>query len=804
MIIKWLLVIIVNAILWTICLSENECTGRIFNTSEIVFTCLSNVVINELPLYNYTTDELAKITSIAVNGVDDTTRGPFTSIPPNICLLPNLKSIDFSYNHINQVDPANVLSDCLSGVTTFDVSDNNISDFPSAMIYNMPTLQKLYFQYNQLTDVPGNAFFNLSDLAIIDFSYNSLTTFELWALLVSTSANFSNNLISTITNTVFYNISEYTLSDAKIYLTNNSATINLTDAIYEMYSSCSEVYYWLNSSTPDELLNKPILSSAMSYFDFGTTRINCSCDQSYIVPMIHAIFAAADPAAISGIPIYSAKCTDGRLFVNNTCNFDINLPNSSVDFSKVYPRQCKIYQYESSDLTNIPNISDPTITVSTYPHYETKMMDPGACFFTFSDAATVRIKCTKDISNSSTIPSELLSSDYFSNITRADYGRSISSLPSYICSLPSHDIDLSFQSFTALNDNTFPCLDWFRSVSLSNNQITSVNMRSGNFTNLTSLDLSSNGLTGIPYSILIPTPSSLRFLDLRNNSIASIDLFLYTLKNITIDLRDNPINSSIIINPLNVTLPSVNNTNPTINITFPLSVVNTTYIFNDQTALTAGTCNRYAVLAYRDTLRLVYNNVLLDCTCASINLKEIFLRNQSNITDDFTCSNGTSAESFNALTIFSCGSAALNFSSGLCLNESLQVCSIFGLQRQRRLQRQLRHHLQLQVQPQRQLRHHPQRQLRHHPRLQAQPQRQLRQHPRPQAQPQRQLRHHLRLQAQPQHQLRHHPRPQAQPQRQLRHHLRLQAQPQHQLRHHLLLQPQRQLRQLRKQLLQLI
>ncbi|CAF3355816.1 unnamed protein product [Rotaria sp. Silwood1] len=655
------------------CLSENECTSRIFNTSEIIFTCLSDIVINELPLYNYTADKLANITSIIVNGVDDNTRGPFTSIPPNICLLPNLKNIDFSYNRIGQVDPANVLSDCLSSVTTFDVSDNNISEFPSAMIYNMPTLQKLYFRFNQLTDVPGNVFFNLSNLDIIDFSHNSLTNFELWALLVNKSADFSNNQISTITNTAFYNISEYTLSDATINLTNNSATINLTDVVYEMYGSCSEVYYWLNSSTPDPLITKPILSSALSYIDFGTTRINCSCDQSYIVAMISTIFADSNPAATSRIPIYSAKCLDGTLFIDNTCTFDIDLPNSSVDFSKVYPRQCKIYEYESGNLTTISNISVPTINVSTYPHYETKMMEPGACFFNFSNMTTVRIKCTKDISDSSTIPSELLSSDYFSNIRRVDFARSISSLPSYICSLPSHDIDLSFQSFTILNDETFPCLDWFRSVSLANNQMTSVNMRSGNFTNLTLLDLSSNQLTGIPYSILIPTPSSLRFLDLRNNSITSIDLFLYTLKNITIDLRDNPINISSIINPLNVTLPLANNTNSTTIITFPSSVTNSTYIFNDQTALTAGTCNRYAVLAYRNTLQSVYNNILLDCTCASINLKEIFLRNQSDITQDFTCSNGTSTVSFNALTILSCGSATLNFSSGLCLNESLQT-----------------------------------------------------------------------------------------------------------------------------------
>ena len=304
-------------------------------------------------------------------------------------------------------------------------------------------------------------------------------------------------------------------------------------------------------------------------------------------------------------------------------------------------------------------------------------MNPGACFFTFSNTTTVRIKCTNDITNSSAIPSRLLSTDYFSNVTYVDFARSISSLPLYLCSLPSRTIDISFQSFTTLNDETFPCLDWFYSVKLASNQLVSVNMSSGNFTNLISLDLSSNELAELPYSILIPTPSSLHFLDLSNNSITSIDLFLYTLKDITINLTNNPINSSSIINPQNVTLLSKNNTNSTRNIILPLSVVNKTYIFNDQTVLTAGACNRDSVLSYRNILQSTYNNVLLDCTCASVNLKEIFLLNQSNITDDFTCFFETSTITFYSLTLSSCQSNTLNFSADLYFNESLQVCSMF-------------------------------------------------------------------------------------------------------------------------------
>jgi hypothetical protein len=254
---------------------------------------------------------------------------------------------------------------------------------------------------------------------------------------------------------------------------------------------------------------------------------------------------------------------------------------------------------------------------------------------------------------------------------------SISSLPQYLCSLPSRQIDLSYQSFTVLDDSTFPCLDWFNRVTLSHNNITSVNMASGNFTNLNYLDLSSNRLTVLPYSILHPTPTSLHYLDLRNNSITSIDLFLYTLKNITVDLRDNPISNSSIINTQNVTLPSGNTTNSTVIIDFPSTVSNSTYILNDQTALVAGTCNSAAVLQLLSILHMTFNTIVLDCSCASINLKEIFLRSGANILNTVNCSNPTDAATFTGLSMSSCASVAVNFTQGLCYNESLQVCSIF-------------------------------------------------------------------------------------------------------------------------------
>jgi len=223
----------------------------------------------------------------------------------------------------------------------------------------MENLENLYFQYNQLTDVPGNAFFNLSNVKTINFSHNNLTTFELWALIVTESADFSYNQISTITNKQFYDMPLTTLSGySRIFYLNNNPSINLTDAIYEMYNSCDEVINLLAIDGFGDPYIVPGLTYNLAFIDFGTAPIACSCDQSYILQMLQQPFGGN---ILNTVPIYNLTCTDNTRFINYNCPSGDNPPNSSVDFSKVYPRQCKIYQSEPGNLTNTPNISVPTV-----------------------------------------------------------------------------------------------------------------------------------------------------------------------------------------------------------------------------------------------------------------------------------------------------------------------------------------------------------------------------------------------------------------------------------------------------------
>ena len=71
--------------------------------------------------------------------------------------------------------------------------------------------------------------------------------------------------------------------------------------------------------------------------------------------------------AMIGYQISNATCTTGGKFLLSSCAPNNTAtavqPNSSVDFTRVYPRQCKISQEELSSLTGPVNISAPTLNI---------------------------------------------------------------------------------------------------------------------------------------------------------------------------------------------------------------------------------------------------------------------------------------------------------------------------------------------------------------------------------------------------------------------------------------------------------
>lgn len=274
--------------------------------------------------------------------------------------------MDFSNNRLSNLDPAGALTNCFANLTDVDVSYNNISQFPSATIYNMRTLENLYFHHNTLSEVPGYAFYNLQNMQNIDFSYNQLTSFELWAFLVKNSADFSFNQITTITNKYFFDMSIRTADfETKLFSLRGNPSINLTDAIYEMYRSCDEVINWLEINGPSNDARRPTLSVNLAYVDFGTIQIDCSCEQSYMFQVMDTHFGGLNFA--SHLPIYNATCTDGTKFVLNDCPSGTEPVNSSVDFARVYPRFCKVRETEPGTIMAPVNITVPTVNAVSDP-----------------------------------------------------------------------------------------------------------------------------------------------------------------------------------------------------------------------------------------------------------------------------------------------------------------------------------------------------------------------------------------------------------------------------------------------------
>ena len=228
----------------------------------------------------------------------------------------------------------------------------------------MINLKNLYFRNNQLLNVPFNSFRNISQIEILDFSKNNLTTFELWALQVKTRANFTFNQIETITNQYFFK--EFTSVDLEsthqILLDNNALTINLTDAIYEMYDQCAEVQEWIidPNGNPTSI---PLLTSRLSFIDFGTVQVDCTCNQAFITTLLR------DGSIVNFNPsIGRLNCINlqNTLFIDYVCPPNGSTVLSSVNFSNVYPRQCKLFENSTGVLTNMTVSNPPTVNAVNF------------------------------------------------------------------------------------------------------------------------------------------------------------------------------------------------------------------------------------------------------------------------------------------------------------------------------------------------------------------------------------------------------------------------------------------------------
>jgi hypothetical protein len=159
-------------------------------------------------------------------------------------------------------------------------------------------------------------------------------------VLVSTSVNLAHNRISKITNAANVNLAMYDkLFLGRIDLTNNSAVIDVTDAIYVMYGACLAIQQLTSNQIAE---SSPILTIGFLRINFASSRLNCTCDQSYLQK---AVRSTLNNQSNPSYPGSALMCTDGSVFLEN--NRTLTCPSSTVNFSNSSPRLCKINANET-------------------------------------------------------------------------------------------------------------------------------------------------------------------------------------------------------------------------------------------------------------------------------------------------------------------------------------------------------------------------------------------------------------------------------------------------------------------------
>jgi hypothetical protein len=230
---------------------------------------------------------------------------------------------------------------------------------------------------------------------------------------------------------------------------------------------------------------------------------------------------------------------------------------------------------------------------------------------------------------------------------------------------------------------TFPCssINTLQNINLAYNQISIVNVT---ILNWVLIDLSSNNLTQLPYSILSTSARSARLISQRtllliSNRLTQFDLFAYTYANTNINLLNNPFLKSL------NGYDTINNTQsqPLLsgpvsgNITLPSQM---RFLLNDQIPQNYDTCDSSSLINLLQIFARMQNSnvtVEIECQCSSFYLKAYFylLNSTVKITDQFPCSNKSSltAAQFENLNETDClGNITLS-STGLCAFAKLTV-----------------------------------------------------------------------------------------------------------------------------------
>ncbi|CAF0883524.1 unnamed protein product [Adineta steineri] len=244
----------------------------IINPSGVTmtFTCPNGVLMEDIDVYSLDDAYLETIEKVQVVGIGG--RGPLTSIPINICRFKQLKHLDLSNNHINDVS-FHFFFRCLSQLQTLDLHNNFIDEIPISWISEMISLKSINLSQNKISSIPNNMFYNISNIEIFDVSSNSLTTFELWLIQIKDLIDYSNNRITHFTNEKNVDLSNYQSEiTTKIFFNNTGTKIDFDDGIFEMYNRCGEI---------NSMYTQYLMKTIQKIHEMNPNLLNWNCSCKY-------------------------------------------------------------------------------------------------------------------------------------------------------------------------------------------------------------------------------------------------------------------------------------------------------------------------------------------------------------------------------------------------------------------------------------------------------------------------------------------------------------------------------------------
>ncbi|KAJ8918975.1 hypothetical protein NQ315_016879 [Exocentrus adspersus] len=110
-----------------------------------------------------------EILDVSDNQLEDLPKDTFS-------LLPNLKNLNISKNHLNNV--SSMLLYKLTDLQVIDLSYSSIKNIPVEFFSKSNALQEIYISHNSLTEITEGTFSNMPNITTIDLSFNNITNIK--------------------------------------------------------------------------------------------------------------------------------------------------------------------------------------------------------------------------------------------------------------------------------------------------------------------------------------------------------------------------------------------------------------------------------------------------------------------------------------------------------------------------------------------------------------------------------------------------------------------------------------------------